>query len=551
MKNYDPLLFSIRPDHVFLTLNSKKPVKSRLMFYVANPNQEPDSDVNFINPDGLTPQDELPDIHKESHRLSRIFIWFPYGGGKVESEEYLTTAENAQNITMSPGRHNKRWHCKKMYDAKLGPYWILFPKGETQIKSGKSVSFILSNIVSASIPGMSYMYVKNTKLPNIPARRTELPVFKIEPVSITLFTIEPKEIVPGQSVELTWNTKNATSRVLSPNIGLVQPNGKMSVEPKQDTKFRLTAFGASAKGFVEATELVKFKKPGWYSKSNNAPWQSGIYESFAFKLDEKQCFLANHYNSGSVDLWSTTDGTKYEKISDRLPLSLPVGFTLQFCTLNGMLWGIRSFQQDVWRSPDGKTWGKVTERQQPAWPQRVHGASTAYNGRLWLMGGFLGDNSFNDVWCSEDGMNWVCMTQNAPWSPRAGMTAVSFNGRLWLLGGSKNSIIIRELWSTVDGKDWVKSPTPFWEGRIDANLLVFHDKLWLIGGGDPAPTNDMWVMDKQRKWSLVKYPIPWTNMTNMGGVVFNHMIWLTGGRNYSPQVGKDGRSVWYFIPKVE
>ncbi len=544
MSNIDPLLFRIRPDHIFLTTNPKKPVENKLMFYVANPNEDTDTDVTVFNPDGLTPQDELPDIHNEVHQLSRIFIWFPYRYDKIKKEENLSSADHAEKILVSPGGNNKNWHCKRMHEAKIGVYWMMFPKKNLTMKPKESVSFIISGIISDSIPGMTFMYVKNSKLPDLPARRTEMSVIKIEPVSIQSFQANPQKIVPGQSIELSWTTKKATDCIILPNINHVEVCGERSVQLKKNTKFKLNAFGPAPKGFVESTQSVKFKDPGWYLKTKNTPWQTGTYESFAFKLDEKQWFLANHYNNSSVDLWSTKDGGKFEKICDRLPFSIQPGYPLQFCTLNGIVWVIRSDAQEIWRSPEGSTWEKVTVNQQRAWPQRAHGTFVAHAGKLWLMGGFFGDDFFNDVCSSEDGIDWDTVTQHAPWSPRAGMSAVSFNQRLWILGGAEVGRMFSEIWSTIDGRTWTKSPTPLWEGRIEANLLIFHDKLWLIGGGGPAPLNDVWVMDKFGNWLQVNYPIPWNNITNMGGVVFDRMIWLAGGRN-------NCRSVWSFIPQAE
>jgi Kelch motif len=70
------------------------------------------------------------------------------------------------------------------------------------------------------------------------------------------------------------------------------------------------------------------------------------------------------------------------------------------------------------------------------WTPRHDFARVAYNGRLWVFGGWTdrSTNALNDVWYSDDGMNWSRQTDHAPWAPRSPI-AVVFLDKIWIYSG--------------------------------------------------------------------------------------------------------------------
>ena len=75
------------------------------------------------------------------------------------------------------------------------------------------------------------------------------------PPTVTL-SATPLEITSGQSANLTWSTSNATTCVITPNIGSVDPNGSVSVTPAETTIYEITGSGAGGAATAEVTVVV-------------------------------------------------------------------------------------------------------------------------------------------------------------------------------------------------------------------------------------------------------------------------------------------------------
>jgi hypothetical protein len=136
--------------------------------------------------------------------------------------------------------------------------------------------------------------------------------------------------------------------------------------------------------------------------------------------------------------------------------------------LGGLDYQASTFLNDIWSSPDGVTW---TRHGTAAWPERGSHTVVVYENRVWLFGGanhIAGDRStdgfLNDVWVSEDGIDWTPVTPAAPWSPRDKAGVVVFNNELYLLGGQGTA----DVWRSSNGRDWSRlSVEADWGPRHD------------------------------------------------------------------------------------
>jgi len=125
-------------------------------------------------------------------------------------------------------------------------------------------------------------------------------------------------------------------------------------------------------------------------------------------------------------------------------------------------------------------------------------AVVVYNGKLWIFGGckIPGMVGMNDVWCSEDGINWTCMTDSAPWSERWYHESMVFEDKMWIHGGiTTGQIPVNDSWYSEDGVNWVCAAehNP-WNQRHAHRTAVFEDKMWLMGGYavNSYYQNDVW-----------------------------------------------------------
>ena len=174
----------------------------------------------------------------------------------------------------------------------------------------------------------------------------------------------------------------------------------------------------------------------------------------------------------------------------------------------------------------------------------------SFNGKLWLMGGHLdepsGDYSptYNDVWYSNDGLNWTLATENAAWKPRILFGAAVFKDKMWVIGGWSGSTTMNDVWYSEDGINWVlATPNAQWQARYTHDVVVFDNKLWVLGGYTTHDMNDVWYSEDGINWVLATPNAQWQPRNRLRATAFNDSLWISGGSTF----GDDGNfaDVWY------
>jgi len=166
--------------------------------------------------------------------------------------------------------------------------------------------------------------------------------------------------------------------------------------------------------------------------------------------------------------------------------------------------------RDVLSSDDGIHW-RLAAVHGPWFVERKYHAAASYRGRIFLAAGIINDDTqlygsryLDDVWSSEDGRSWSCLSSPAPWPARGAHVLVAYKGRLWLVGGELQSrYYAMDIWSTVNGKDWRRETDRFaWPGRTFGGVVVFKNKVWIMGGAhrdwpkrDGPSLNDVWIFE--------------------------------------------------------
>jgi hypothetical protein len=207
------------------------------------------------------------------------------------------------------------------------------------------------------------------------------------------------------------------------------------------------------------------------------------------------------------------------------------------------------FFNDVWRSADGFQWEQLrdnTDNSDPGhWQARAGLSAVSFRGKLWVMGGSQGDDAsiggcgrtvFNDVWYSEDGIEWHEATADidksdpeAIWRPRAGAAALVKGGWLYILGGEKAFLpspadpfpYFNDVWRTQDGAHWERvtgDSGAAWSPRPGHGCAVAANHFVCFGGYDPAGNpSDVWVSKDGAAWTRVSES-PWNNNPDAGCV---------------------------------
>lgn len=202
------------------------------------------------------------------------------------------------------------------------------------------------------------------------------------------------------------------------------------------------------------------------------------------------------------EVWSSEDGYYWKREVAVAPWSAREGHRLtvfqdKLWLIGGVNYEKRETKNDVWSSEDGKNWFEVTAA--ASWSSRWDHGVVVFKDKLWLIGGMdLNDNVLGDIWVSENGKDWSLVTDNPPWSERQGHEVVVFQNRIWIVGGF-NSLNQgggnNDVWFSEDGIDWQKTEKdPTWLGREDHKAVVFQDKIWILGGmtTDWKWQNDIW-----------------------------------------------------------
>lgn len=162
---------------------------------------------------------------------------------------------------------------------------------------------------------------------------------------------------------------------------------------------------------------------------------------------------------------------------------------------------------DIWHSEDGVEWMLATAN--APYGNRIAAAVVVFGGKLWLMGGYTSSTNeppeqgypeyttFNDVWCSVDGVHWTRVLEQAPWSTRMWFIAKEYGGRMWIVGGydNKHAKNFGDVWYSEDGVRWQSfaCATTF-SPRHEPTCYVYDETLWVVAGNSWPVQNDVWCL---------------------------------------------------------
>jgi hypothetical protein len=218
-----------------------------------------------------------------------------------------------------------------------------------------------------------------------------------------------------------------------------------------------------------------------------------------------------HYH---LDVWNSADGKTWSYVNRDKPV--PWGPRALHYTLvhRDRIWVMGGqtipsfaradevFYRDIWTTSDGVNWEKVTPRE-PFWSARgMIGGSVVFQDRMWILGGGTYDTPrtptrrfYNDVWSSADGVRWERHVEAAPWEPRQYHEVAVFDDRMWVLEGYAK-VNRNDVWYSADGVNWYELPNTPWKPRHAASVFVHDGALWMVAGNNME--SDVWKLTRGR-----------------------------------------------------
>jgi hypothetical protein len=175
--------------------------------------------------------------------------------------------------------------------------------------------------------------------------------------------------------------------------------------------------------------------------------------------------------------------TNWKKIDNsKLPTKLTNRSKYGFINFNNKLWIIGGNElstsfNDVWSSIDGENW--VLEKDFAEFSPRFSPKLVVKNNELFLIGGIANNNTeYNkEIWKSNDGVNWVIVNNNTPFNSKTITKAISFNNNIFVFGSYDSKI-----YKTSDGVSWEEHYIPIFDNIGEYDVFISNDKLILIGG---------------------------------------------------------------------
>ena len=314
--------------------------------------------------------------------------------------------------------------------------------------------------------------------------------------------------------------------------------------------------------FICLFTVCKDKKPSkmliqkrlYWQEATSAAEFSGRFGHQLVVFDNKIWLIGGHDSTGlKNDIWYSSDGLHWiESISSNCFSPRRYHGAVVY---KKKIWVIGGFTtkgraSDVWSSTDGINWTQITTS--AVFPERQMHQIIVFDNKMWVIGGSMGSGvRLNDVFYSIDGVHWTEATSNANFSKRWGHKVLVFADKMWLIGGSEGNGMKdnkNDVWYSQDGINWIEATTNAeFAGRHLPGAIIYNEKFWLTAGvtdwinESPQVKNDLWYSDTGIEWTEIITAKCYPSRSNSTSILFDNKLWLIGGT-----ADNFYNDVWYF-----
>ena len=299
--------------------------------------------------------------------------------------------------------------------------------------------------------------------------------------------------------------------------------------------------GAGALVFKDKMWLIGGWNPGdkkhFPRITNNEVWNTS--DGVGWNLVKPNSFLDRNFDAASD--WEGRHTGGYVVYKDKMWL---VGGDAN----------LGHYQNDVWNSADGKNWNYVNKKRDVPWGPRMLHYTLVFKDKIWVMGGqtlpsFAPSKEifYRDIWNTTDGVNWTKIKpQESYWTTRGMISgSVVFKKRMWILGGGTYDTpktptrnYYNDVWSSEDGVEWQRHvESAPWYPRQYHSVAVFDDRMWVLGGYNHGDRNDVWYSKDGVNWYQLR-TTPWARRHATSVFVHKNAVWIAAGSYMGADVWK-------------
>ena len=216
------------------------------------------------------------------------------------------------------------------------------------------------------------------------------------------------------------------------------------------------------------------------------------------------------------DVWTSTDGITWNSKTNNANFAARNGH--EVVVSNNKMWLFAGFDKhtyykDIWNSTDGITWVKQTDN--AAFSYRAGHQVVVFNDKFWLIGGVYDDGPnrtyYNDVWSSTDGINWTKVSDYVDdTKERYFHQALVHDNKIWIIGATNydtdtksNASYYNDVYSSEDGVNWTKV-TDFSTNKFTARgrhqVVLFNNAFWLYAGQTGYDSIDNYEVLQKDVW---------------------------------------------------
>ncbi len=265
----------------------------------------------------------------------------------------------------------------------------------------------------------------------------------------------------------------------------------------------------------------------WTEHTRSAPFP----KSYNFQLFNFRDTLWAFHPQGN---WYSLNGKDWAK--SVLTNSIHNLAFLDYVPFNNSILGLGHFEGNIeqfklstkiFQTTDMRAWAVLAEESNL--PRRFFYHPFVLNNKIWIIGGSDGNDSFADIWNSEDGVRWVQQADSMPFGKRDGSQFVIHNQRVYMINN--------DVWSSADGMNWVQETKELIKGEtiFGSAAVVFDGQIWLLGCNRNGKfKSEILTSTDGKQW--VAQRAPWSPRGGIAACVYNDKIFMTGGKYGGPDI---------------